>query len=216
MKRLLALLTVFLVALTIRAGIFNQRDAAGIVYYCDGHQETFQTISIPYAGDKKFKGVDASGQKRTVKAVDVDHLELWHPKNPEESRDELWCCCDTKPDGSKKFLAWCFGVGLGKHIRFFTHEGKYIMQKSGLAMVIRSNSVGPVLICVKPTVSGIYERVGLMSVLEFASKKMVRFLVERFIYDDPTLCKSIQEKNWKGKVYELLDFVAGTYCPQQK
>lgn len=215
MKRLISFIIMLLAVLTIQAGIFYTRKASGIVYYTDGHKKSFKTITIPYAGDKKFKAIDESGKKVTIKSIDVEHLELWNPDYPEASRDVLWCCADTKANGTKKFLAWCFVAGQGKYISFFTHEGKYIMRKDGLAMVIRNTSPGPTLICIKPAVSNEYEYVGVMGILEFASKKLTKKLVEKFIYDDPTLCKSLQEKNWKGQVYELLDFVAGAYNPQK-
>ena len=109
MKRLIVLLAVVMVAMTIYAGVFgNTRNVSGIVFFLDGHKETFQSITIPYAGDKDFKGIDESGNKRTVKALDVEHLELWHPKYPEESRDVLWSCFDTKANGTKKFVSWSF------------------------------------------------------------------------------------------------------------
>ena len=117
MKRLIVLLAVVMVAMTIYAGVFgNTRNVSGIVFFLDGHKETFQSITIPYAGDKDFKGIDESGNKRTVKALDVEHLELWHPKYPEESRDVLWSCFDTKANGTKKFVSWSFVTGKGKYI----------------------------------------------------------------------------------------------------
>lgn len=68
MKRLIVLLAVVMVAMTIYAGVFgNTRNVSGIVFFLDGHKETFQSITIPYAGDKDFKGIDESGNKRTVK-----------------------------------------------------------------------------------------------------------------------------------------------------
>lgn len=214
MKRLLTLLIVTMLTLTIQAGIFdNTRKVPGIVYYADGHKETFQLISIPYAGDKKFKGIDESGNKKTVMAVDVEHLELWHPKNPEESRDVLWSCCDTKADGSKKFLAWCFVTAKGKHIGFFTHGGKNVMTKTGL--MTTGKNLWPKIICIKPDVSGEYDLFGWWDNTMGSSKTTVKKLVEKYIYDDPALCKAIQERNWKGKVNELLDFVANTYQPRK-
>lgn len=214
MKRLIVLLAVVMVAMTIHAGVFgNTRNVSGIVFFLDGHKETFQSITIPYAGDKDFKGIDESGNKRTVKALDVEHLELWHPKYPEESRDVLWSCFDTKANGTKKFVSWSFVTGKGKYISFFTHCGRYVMTKDGLAMV--GKNIWPGMTCIKPAVSGIYQSFGWWNNVMGSSKTVVKKLVEKYIFDDPALCKAIQEENWKGRVPELLEFVARTYNPQK-
>ncbi len=205
-----------LTVMTIQAGIFDTRKVPGIVHYADGHQEQFQSIKIPPSGAKKFTAKDESGKKVTIRFEDVAYLELWHPKAPEESHDILWCCVSKKADGSKELSGWSFLVGEGKHLKFYSCLGVYYMTKTGLIMRIKGTSLGPNLIYIKPDVSTEYQHFGLLGILEIRSKTTVKMLVEEVISDDPALCKAIQEKNWKGKVYELLDFVAGAYNPQKQ
>ncbi len=214
MKRLLSLLAVLMVALSIHAGLFGEtRKVPGIVYYADGHKESCQTINIPYPGDKKITVVDEAGNKKQIQALDVAYLELWHPKNPEESREILWCCVDKKADGTKKFQAWSLVQAKGKYISFFTYGGKYVMRKTGLSMV--GKNLWPGMFCLKPAMSGEYFNFGWWDNNMGSSNTVVKRLVEKYISDDPSLCKAIQEKKWKGKVPELLDFVAGTYSPSK-
>ena len=216
MKRLLTLIVLFLSALTMRAGLnANLKSCPGIVHYIDGHQEEFAKVTIPKAGSKKFNAVTASGEKKTIQSLDVEFLELWRAKNPEESRDVLWCCADTRPDGTRKFLAWSTVLGQGKNISFYAHEGAYVMMTSGLGMQIRNTSPGPTIIYIKPGESGEYKVLGLGSVLLYNSKRLAKKLVEKVISDDPALCKSIQENKWKGRVYELFEQVADIYSPQK-
>ena len=213
MKRLFSFILMLITVVTIQAGVYP-RSVPGIVHYADGHQETFTSIKIPPSGAKKFTAKNESGKKVTIQAVDVEYLELWHPKAPEESHDILWCCISKKPDGTKKLSGWSFVIGEGKHISFYACQGAYYMTKTGLIMQMKSTSAGPNLIYIKPDVSTEYQHFGLLGILENRSKTTVKRLVEEVIFDDPSLCKTIQEKSWKKQVYELLDFVAGTYNPQ--
>lgn len=217
MKRLLTFIFLMLSVLTMRAGIFNTRNCQGIIHYTDGHQEACKEIKIPSSGHKKFTAVTESGEKKTIQALDVEYLELWHPKYPEKSRDVLWCCIDTKKDGTKKFITWSFVIAEGKYLSFYAYEpgSKYYMQENGLMMSIRSTSPGPTIIYIKPAVSGEYQVLGVQTVIYYASNKLCKKLAEKVISDDPNLCKAIQEKKWKGKVPELLEYVAGTYAPQK-
>lgn len=217
MKRLFTFILTLLAVITIQAGILttDTRTVPGIVHYADGHQETFQSITIPPSGAKKFTAKNEAGKKVTIQAVDVEYLELWHPKAPEESRDVLWCCISKKADGSKKLSGWSFIIGEGKHLNFYTCQGVYYMTKTGLVMRVKGDSLGPNVIYRKPDISTEYQHFGLMEILKIRSKTVVKRLVEEVISDDPALCKTIQEKDWKGKVLELLEYVAGTYNPQK-
>ncbi len=214
MKRLFSFILMLIAVVTIQAGVFPKK-VPGIVHYADGHQETFKSIKLPTSSNKKFTAKNESGKSVTIQAADVKYLEIWHPKAPEESRDILWCCISKKADGTKKFVGWSLVIGEGKHISFYATNGSYYMSKTGLFLQWKSNtSAGPNLLYIKPDVSTEYQHFGLLSILEYRSKTIVKRLVKEVISDDPSLCKTIQEKSWKNQVYELLDFVAGTYNPQ--
>lgn len=214
MKRLLLLSVMIMTVLSIKADLFDIRSVPGIVHYADGHQQEFKSIKLPPSGAKKFTAKDQSGKSVTIKYEDVAYLEVWHPKAPEESRDYLYCCVSKKADGTKELSGWSFLVSDGKRIKFYSCLGVYYMTKTGLIMRMK-NSAGPNLIYIKPDTSTEYQHFGLLGILEMRSKTTVKRLVEEVISDDPSLCKVIQEKNWKGKVYDLLDFVAGAYSPKK-
>lgn len=148
-KLILALMAIIGTSLGVHAqtfmngGVLTRAKAAAIIHFKDGSQQEYGRINIPALSDGKVTIFDEDKKRTSIKASEIECLEVWNENMPEKHHLIYYCESKYPMYGS----VWGAVIGIGEYAMAFQLGNTYsIDDEGGLHYYLDSGTVGSMII----------------------------------------------------------------------